>query len=121
MQKQIHLAKEVREGFRFISAERTLLKSLTFGYRLHLFGKMMKCLDEEATSAARWVENCFSKTWVGHFDHEANHWTWCIEFTRITSRITHFSEHRFVQGAKRVKFITRREMNACNLVDDIPQ
>ena len=82
---------------------------------------MVVGFDKEATGAAGWVENRFSKAGINNFDHESDNGTRGIEFSGIACGIAHLFEHGFVQMAERMNLIRRIEVDAADLVDHISQ
>ena len=119
MQKQVHLAEKIRQRFRLATEDAFRLKSLAVGDGLHLLGKMIKRFDKKATRAACRIKHGFPKPRIGDLDHEANDGARRIKLTGVSSSIAHLTKHGFVKGAKGVKLVGRREVDASNLIDHV--
>ena len=121
MQQQVHLAEQVRQGLGLVAEERPLLQHVPVGHRLDLRREVIEGLDEEAAGAGRRVEHRLAQARVRHGDHEAHDRPRRVELTGVAGRIAHLAQHGFVERSQGVQLVAGGEVDAGNLVDDIPE
>src|SRR5206468_11236576 len=111
----------VGQGLRLAAGERTLLERRAVRHGLYLGAEMLEGLDQEAAGAGGWVEHGLAETWVGHRHHEAHHGARRVKLAGVPRGVPHLAQEGFIKGAESVQLLARGEMDARNLVDDVPQ
>lgn len=118
VQQQIGHAQDVRQVL-FLDAGEAALNVAFMGLGLSLLAQMFDGADEEAAGAAGGVEDGLAKPWVDLLHDELRNGPRSVELARVTRGLEVF-EQLLVDVAEHVAIIGGIEVDAVDLVDDLP-
>src|SRR5690348_5568708 len=103
----------------FLNSGEALLNRLLVLCRLRLSTEMFDSVNEESACPTCRIENCFTEAGIYLFDNELRDSARCIEFAGVSGGLKIFQK-LLINVAKHVAIVGGVEVNAVDLVDDLP-